>query len=82
MEDWEEKAKLAKEEKELKSKFPLFGKKIRVKGKRQWEEGVVVLDTINDVTQEMFVEYYSGDREQIDGLKVQLLDGNYWVDIK
>lgn len=79
MEDWEEKTKLAKEEKILKSKFPLLGKKIRVKGRRQWEEGVVVLDSINNREQEMFVEYSSGDREQIMGLKVQIWDGFSWV---
>lgn len=82
MEYWEKQAKEAKEKKELKSKFPYLGMKVRRKGRKKWEEGVVVLDSFEgEEHQEMFIEFAPNDLEQLFGLPFQYWDEktNSWI---
>ncbi len=74
MEHWEQQAKKAKEKKELQAKYPLLGKRVRRKGRgNKWEEGIVVLDTFDDGTEEeLFIQFAENDLEQLDGLPFQI----------
>ena len=43
MEDWKEIARVANIKKDLRKKFPLLGRKGKVKGRGKWEEGILVV---------------------------------------
>jgi hypothetical protein len=74
-EQWQKDAREAKEKKELQKKFPFLGKKVRRKGRKKWEEGVVVIDKLDESNKdEQFIEYNSGDKEQLEGLPFQVWD--------
>ena len=76
MEHWEILAKEAKNKKELQKKYPLLGKKVRRKGKTDWEEGVIVLSQINyKQGQEYCIKFNEdGYIEQLDGLPYEIIN--------
>ena len=84
MEDWKETERLAKIKKSLRGKFPLLGKKCRVKGRGKWEEGVIVLSSFDGEPQEYFVMYAEDDLEQACCLDVQIYDevSDTWGEIE
>jgi hypothetical protein len=71
MEDWQEKAEVARKRKELQTKYPLLGKKVRRKNRSKWEEGFVVFDEEDD---ELYIEYSENDWEQLMGLPFEVWD--------
>ncbi len=77
---WKIAQKEAKEKKELLNKFPFLGKKVRRKGAKKWEEGIVVLSSFDGEEPEQFIEYSPDDKEQLDGLPFQIwnLETNSW----
>ena len=83
MEHWELAAKEAKEKKELLTKFPYLGKKVRREGLTDWEEGIVVISRFDDSSDdEEFIQYAPDDLEQLIGLPFQVWDEktNTWID--
>jgi len=71
MEDWQERAEVAKKRKELQAKYPLLGKKVRRKNRSKWEEGIVVLDEEED---ELYIEFSENDWEQLICLPFEVWD--------
>ena len=72
---WEKEARESKERKELQEKYPLLGKKVRRKGIRKWEEGVIVLDKGDwSSIEELFIKFAEDDFEQLIGLPFEIYD--------
>ena len=84
MEDWNEVERISKIKKSLRDKFPLLGKKCRVKGRNKWEEGVIVLSTFDGEQPEYFVMYAEDDLEQACCLDVQIYNesSDKWEEIE
>lgn len=80
--EWEKLAREAKEKKELEKKFPHLGKKVRRKGGRKWEFGVVVLDSFDGKKQQEFIKYSEDDKEQLLGISFQIFDekSQTWIE--
>ncbi len=75
MEHWQQAAEEAKKRKELLSKFPLLGKRVRRKGRKNWEYGEIVLDKFEDETEEYeFIKYDDGTSEQLMLLPFEVWD--------
>ena len=72
---WEKAAREAKEKKELQNKYSLLGKKVRRKGRKGWEEGIVVLDSDEWTDgEELFIKFSKNDLEGLDGLPFEIWD--------
>jgi hypothetical protein len=57
------------------NKYPLLGKKVRRKGRKGWEEGIVVLDSADWTDgEELFIKFSENDLEGLDGLPFEIWD--------
>jgi len=70
---WEIEARLAKERKDFKSKYPLLGKRVRRRNRKNWEEGIIILDETDWTDgQELFIKFGEDDFEQLYGLPFEV----------
>lgn len=74
MENWKIKEREGRLKKSLKSKLPLLGKKVRVKGRRKWEEGIITIANFENNAPEYFVKYSEDDLEQLCCLPFEIYD--------
>lgn len=83
MEHWQQATEEAKKKKELLQKFPLLGKRVRRKGRSNWEYGTIILNKFDDETEECeFIKYEDGTSEQLMCLPFQVWDESkeQWID--